>query len=110
MCDIPDWVHDVMAVVAPGSGLVRGAVDAIPTMPEVTGAEDAKKAARKQKAQFEADQRQAEQEKIQAAERKRMNTRATSERLAAGRASTILTGPQGAMGAGTGASRALLPN
>lgn len=78
-------------------------------MPELTGAEDAKQEARKQQAQFEVDQRQAEQERIQAAERKRMNLRSASERLAAGRASTILTGPRGVIGADTSTARTLLP-
>lgn len=103
MCD----PSDVLDVFFSGIGEVTRQ---LPTVPELTGAEDAKDAARKQQAQFETDQVQAEQEKVQAAERKRMNLRSASERIAAGRASTILTGPQGVAGTGTSASRALLPN
>lgn len=83
----------------------------IPTTAELSGAEAAKEIERQQNAQIA----QAERRRVQSLEEQRMARQRASERLArggltrAGRASTLLTGPQGLMSGGTSARRQLLP-
>lgn len=99
MCNISDFVgsffHDTLG---------------LPTMAELSGAEDAKREARAQRREAAKAQLESEQERIQAAERRRMNIRSATERRARGRASTILTGPGGVTEGKTQTARSLLPN
>lgn len=102
MCDF----GDVLNTIFPGVG---EGVKSLPTVPELSGAEDAKEAAREQRRKSAELQSEREQERIQAAERRRMNVRSSTERRARGRASTILTGPRGVVGSESQAARSLIP-
>jgi len=67
----------------------------------------ARRAAARQQAEFDAQQAQAEADKASAEEEQRRRIASGAERLAQGRASTLLTGPRG-LASSAGASRTLL--